>query len=109
MMEKTFWLSYDVSLGSDLDGLYRWLDEHQAEECGFGVATFKRVVETNDPATELRESLKQRIQFGKNDRIYMIWKEDHTGRNRGEFIIGGRKGAPWKGYALQAQMADFSE
>lgn len=105
-MEKTFWLSYDISLGSDIDSLYRWLDARDAEECGFGIATFKQALHTNDPATEVQELLSQQVKFSRNDRVYLIWKDDETGRNRGKFIIGHRKGAPWKGYAFRGETID---
>jgi hypothetical protein len=37
-MNKALWLSYDLGVKGDYEGLYAWLDDHNAEECGNSVA-----------------------------------------------------------------------
>lgn len=39
MPSKRVWISYDLGVQADYDGLYQWLDEHKARECGDSVAT----------------------------------------------------------------------
>jgi hypothetical protein len=39
-MKKRFWLSYDLGIDGDYDGLYGWLDRIKAIECGDGLASF---------------------------------------------------------------------
>ena len=33
-MNKALWLSYDLGVKGDHEGLDAWLDDHDAEECG---------------------------------------------------------------------------
>lgn len=34
MVTKTIWISYDLGVGGDYEGLYAWLDNNEATECG---------------------------------------------------------------------------
>lgn len=93
---KTFWLSYDLGLKGDYEGLYQWLDEHRAKECGSALAVFK--LETDgDFVKNITDELKRVVQFKSDDRVYLIWRDGKL--NKGKFIVGGRKRAPWEGYA----------
>ena len=38
MSKARFWLSYDLGINGDYDGLYRWLDRQGAKECGSSMA-----------------------------------------------------------------------
>ena len=31
---NTVWISYDLGIRGDYEGLYAWLDSHRAKECG---------------------------------------------------------------------------
>lgn len=33
-MESAIWISYDFGVREDYEGIYTWLDEHGAIECG---------------------------------------------------------------------------
>ena len=99
---KTFWLSYDLGLKGDYEGLYQWLDEHQAKECGVALAVFKRNV-GNDFVDSIKSELNEKVQFEKGDRVYLIWRDGKL--NKGKFIVGGRKRAPWEGYASTIENA----
>jgi hypothetical protein len=33
-MNSAVWISYDLGVQADYEGMYAWLDEHQAKECG---------------------------------------------------------------------------
>ena len=94
---KTFWLSYDLGLKGDYEGLYQWLDGHQAKECGNALAVFKRDVSGGTFVEDIKRDLTDSIKFKDSDRIYLIWRDGKL--NKGKFIVGGRKRAPWEGYA----------
>lgn len=102
-MIKTVWLSFDLAVGGDYESLYAWLDNHEAKECGDGLAVFKFETE-GDLLSALKEDLSQQISFSKKDRVYAIWRE--ADKIKGSFLIGKRKFAPWEGYGTRTQAAD---
>lgn len=89
---KRYWLSYDLGLHGDYDTLYGWLDSKEANECGDSVATFQ----SDRTSDELKIELTQLLSKTSKPRIYLI------SSNRGSFIIGKRKSAPWAGYFQDA-------
>lgn len=91
------WLSYDLGVKGDYEGLYSWLDSHNAKECGDGLACIEYTIGVNFPATLVRE-MKRVIEISKRDRVYIIWRRP-PGIVKGMFIFGTRKAAPWTGYA----------
>ena len=98
--KKAVWLSYDFGLKGDYTGLYTWLDEHNAIECGHGIAFLHW--ETKDAAhltDEIENNLKESVKLSKSDRIYVIWKEPTKGKIKGNFINGARRQSPWVGYS----------
>jgi len=97
MNKKLIWISYDLGLKGDYENLYYWLDKHKAKECGSSVAAL--FYEYNDDLIrELTKDLKDNINFSKNDRIYVIFRNEEN-IIKGKFIIGNRKPSPWAGYA----------
>ena len=74
----------------DYTSLYAWLDNHEAKECGEGVATFCSDASREEIANELSEILRDE----PNPRVYIISKA-----NGGRFFLGKRKFPPWKGFA----------
>ena len=104
MMKKSLWLAYDFGIKGDYTGLYTWLDNQNAKECGTGLAYF--IYNYNSTSskfdekaiTQLKEQLKANIQLSKSDRLYLIWKDKENDKIKGEFINGARKQSPWKGY-----------
>lgn len=102
MTDIRIWISYDLGIRGDYEGLYKWLDEHEAVETGNSCASFAMKFSNNDDSTikkELLESLKE--VDTQNTRIYFIRKSLKDGQlnTRGSFLIGGRKSNPWEGYA----------
>jgi hypothetical protein len=81
------WLSFDLGVNGNYEGLYAWLDDHGAKECGDSVATFL----SNSSREEIAEELRGIV--GTRARLYIV--ETHRG---GKFFIGKRKSAPWSGY-----------
>ena len=97
-----FWLSYDLGLRGDYQPLYQWLDEVQAQECGDGVATFV----SENSREKIAKSLKRIAKSG--GRFYLIGK-NKAGKVVGGFISGGRKRAPWAGFAESLAESDEEE
>jgi hypothetical protein len=52
MLKKTIWLSYDLGIRGDYKGLYEWLDNHEAKECGDSVGVL--IYEFNNNLEELK-------------------------------------------------------
>ena len=57
MATKVYWLSYDLGVGGDYDGLYAWLDDHNAKPCGQSVAFFAYSTNRSDIDRALAEEL----------------------------------------------------
>jgi hypothetical protein len=106
MSTKTrVWLSYDLGVSGDYENLYSWLDKNEALECGDSIATFLWEGD-NNIKENIKNSLESVIDFNKNDRIYLIYKNKEKGNSFGSFIVGKRKSNPWKGYSSEPTMDD---
>jgi hypothetical protein len=92
------WLSYDLGLKGDYEGLYAWLANHGAKECGDNVATFLLEDARNVEQSMVMTELLKHVQLGQRDRIYLIWYDEVSKKIRGKFLAGGRKPARWAGY-----------
>lgn len=102
-IKKAIWLSYDLGIGGDYPGLYKWLDNHKAKECGNSVAFFKYKIEEEQLDNLLQilsDDLEKSVELRYGDRLYVIYrKEDVTSCSvKGNFIFGRRKSNPWEGY-----------
>ncbi|MBF0606933.1 MAG: hypothetical protein SFH39_15960 [Candidatus Magnetobacterium sp. LHC-1] len=98
-MKQHIWLIFDLTIYSDYEGMYYWLDTVNAKECGDSTATF--TFEYNsDLVTELTEAVKNHVNLQEKDRIYVIFTTD-DGTLKGRFIFGKRRGAPWAGLAAE--------
>lgn len=93
---QAVWLSYDLGVKGDYEGLYAWLDDHEAKECGDSVAYFEYRY-SKDPLVELTEELKKSLALTNATRLYAIVVDPKTNRSRGRFLIGSRRAAPWVG------------
>ena len=97
MKDKAVWISFDLGIGGDYPGLYRWLANHKAVECGDSVAFFHYSAPDNeDFVNEIRRDLESSLKVDSKTRIYCIRKLN--GKVKGSFIFGSRKGNPWEGY-----------
>jgi len=102
MTKKPVWISFDLGVRGDYEGIYQFLDAHGAKECGdslgFLLFEFKK-----DLLAELKRDLANSVTMDKRTRIYVIFP-DENGVHKGRFITGGRrKRAPWFGYATADQ------
>ena len=99
---KAFWISYDLGLKGDYSGLYTWLDSVKAKECGDSIAFFT-LEDKGNYVEEIKEEILKYTKLGKSDRVYLIFRENKTGKLKGNFLFGGRKRAPWEGYSTEDQ------
>ena len=94
-MESLIWLSFDLGVSGDYEGMYAWLDDHEAKECGSSVAALKFSYE-EDLAASLKTEIENAVALNKRSRVYLIYRAGKT--RKGRYIIGGRRSAPWDGY-----------
>lgn len=99
MVRNTIWISYDLGLRGDYEGIYTWLDQYEAVECGNNLALLKYEL-TENFIKVLKQDLKESIEITKKTRIYIIWHDNETQKMKGRFIFGTRKSPPWSGYAV---------
>ena len=92
--KKRYWLSYGLGLRGNYEMLYSWLDFVGAKECGSSVATF-----TSDLTPSQVERAVVEV-LSAEGRVYLIYRKPN-GNFGGRFIVGGRKRAPWSGFALE--------
>jgi hypothetical protein len=91
------WVSFDLGVKGDYEGMYEWLDSHGASECGDSVACFWYDY-SRDLLTELTEDLMKSVEIDvRKNRIYVIRLVE--GKMKGSFVLGHRRNAPWTGYA----------
>jgi hypothetical protein len=105
-MTTTVWLSFDLGVSGDYDGMYRWLADHNAVECGDGFALVRiDPLEFPKFPDGLLEDIAMDVEIdSKKMRIYIVWK-DHE-QSKGRFIVGNRRQAPWAGYGIQNGQED---
>ncbi|MGA2213235.1 MAG: hypothetical protein ABSH31_08175 [Bryobacteraceae bacterium] len=107
-MKSAVWVSYDFGVQGDYEGMYSWLDEHQAKECGDNLAFLN--YEYAGPLLEaLASDLKRSVEITKRTRIYVIYREQESKKMKGSFIFGGRKAAPWSGFAVASAPSKSDE
>lgn len=101
LSKKSFWLQYDLGLNSNYSGLFRFLDDNHAIECGNGLAYFTYNTQSfpiDVLVFNLTEDIVRNLSPIGQERLYLIWKEDFTNKIKGKFIYGSRKTPPWRGY-----------
>ena len=105
MKTMSVWISYDLGITGDYNGLFQWLDTHKGIECVNNTALIKEFSYKEDFFSELRTDLEKYIKLERSDRIYVIYK-DNDDRIKGKFLVGNRKMAPWTGYAMLEEMTE---
>ena len=99
-MKKAFWLSYDLGIKGDYTGLYTFLDAVDAKECGDSITFFQKDY-GDDFLDSLTNELKKYVKINNTDRIYVVYVDSSTNKTKGKWLFGGRKRAPWEGYAMK--------
>lgn len=98
------WLSFDLGVSGDYEGMYAWLDEKGAKECGDSVASFMFPGDNGDLVASLKSELENEVKLNKRSRIYVVY--NHGGKYKGKFVVGGRKNPPWDGYGIHEDAGD---
>lgn len=107
-IKSAIWVSYDLGVQGDYPGIYAWLDEHQANECGDNLA-FLTYEHSGSLIESLTADLKRSVETTKKTRIYVIYRDQESTRMKGVFVLGGRKAAPWSGFAVATGSANSDE
>ena len=97
-------LSFDLGVSGDYEGMYAWLDDKNAQECGASVASFL-CPDEHDLLTSLKSEIAETVTINKRSRVYVVFKDDQ-GKSKGRFLIGGRQSAPWDGYGRHDETDD---
>lgn len=95
-MQNWIWISFDLGVQGDYEGIYRWLDERSALECGDSLAGLNYEY-SGDLLDQLHDDLKDKININNKTRIYVIRLE--AGKMKGKFIFGARRQPAWTGMA----------
>ena len=66
---------YDLGVNGDYEGMYAWLDNQGAKECGSSVAYFQFTHEGALPAA-LKSEIEGAVALNSRSRIYAIYKKD---------------------------------
>jgi hypothetical protein len=103
MAKHLVWVSFDLGIHGDYEGMYTWLDQHKAKECGDSVACFW-YEHPGDLLQDIKQDLTAKVSFNTNHRVYVIRLED--GKPRGKFILGGRRAPPWAGHAPSEEQGE---
>lgn len=105
-MTRSVFISYDFGIKGDFDNLYKWLDESNAQERGYGLAYIKNfkipeeIKSDGDFFLHIRKLLNSKIKLGGTDRIYMIWGSiEASKKTTSGFLFGKAKQSPWTGFA----------
>jgi hypothetical protein len=95
-MKAFLWMSFDLGVRGDFEGMYEFLDTDQAKECGDSVGIFQYEYK-KDLLAELKKDLEKSVNFDKRSRVYVIYPVPN-GKYKGRFLIGKRKSPPWAGH-----------
>jgi hypothetical protein len=107
-MKWPIWISFDLGVRGDYQGMYEFLDAHNAKECGDSMA-FLLLENQSGLVAKLKKMLGEYVDFDARSRVYVVFP-DSSGKYKGRFIKGSRKQAPWTGYAtLESDEEDSGE
>jgi len=106
-MELSVWISYDLGIKGDFNGLYQWLDSHGGIECGNSTAFIKFEYQNNF-LSEIKSDIEKSVDIKSTDRIYIIYKDSEKNKTVGKFLLGNRKASPWTGYAPSGEATEDS-
>jgi len=69
----------------DYEGIYEFLDTHEAKECGDSIATL-RYDYKSDLLAELKKDLSRSVKVDRKSRVYVIYPDD-KGSYKGRFLM----------------------
>ena len=97
-MKSAVWLSHDLGVSGDYQGMCSWLENQEARECGSSLAFLKSYEFEDDHLERLRADIGEAVSLNRRSRIYMVFHGRHDGRPRGRYVVGRRKAPPWTGF-----------
>jgi hypothetical protein len=100
-LKSAIWFSFDLGVQGDYEGLYAWLDGNEAIECGDSLA-FLNYRYSGPLLDSLTSDLRKSVSITNRTRIYVIYRDRDSKKMKGTFILGGRRAAPWSGFAVAA-------
>ncbi len=65
MAKTAIWLSFDLGVRGDYKGLYHWLDQHDAKECGDSFVFIGNYEYETDLFSELEQDLVSTVEITK--------------------------------------------
>jgi len=95
-MKSFIWMSFDLGVRGDFEGMYGFLDAHNAKECGDSVGVFWYEYK-KDLIGDLKKDLQASMSLDRRSRVYVVYQSS-KGKHIGKFIIGKRKAPPWAGF-----------
>lgn len=107
-MKSGLWIYFDLGINGDYEGMYTWLDQHNAQACGENLA-FVRYEAEGDLFEALKADLIDAVAVEGRNHIYVVCR-DEVDNVVGRFLIGKRLKAPWAGYAVSEvpEAADYA-
>lgn len=100
---KKIWLSYDLGIPGDYDGLFAMLDELEAKECGLNVAVFDAPLDADEEPegvlSWLDRYVREHVSLDDSSRIYVIFRAPTGDKVLGHWLVGKRRPARWAGHA----------
>jgi hypothetical protein len=98
-MKCAIWISFDLGVKGDYEGMYMLLDSLEAKECGDSAAFFNFNYE-GDLVSALKGAIDEHVTLDRRSRIYAVFPGE-DGKYKGRFLVGRRKRPAWAGYAAQ--------
>lgn len=103
-MKNFVWVSFDLGVKGDYEGMYAWLAKRGAKECGDSLACFW-YDHPGDLLQSMKDDLNASIELdAKKSRIYLVRLV--KGKMRGSFIFGHRRIPPWAAFAEAGEQLD---
>jgi hypothetical protein len=107
-MKQAIWLSFDLGVTGDYEGIYTWLADHDAVECGDSLA-FLRYEKRGDLLEDLKKDLENAVEINGKTRIYVIYRSEDDDKMKGKFLFGKHKQASWTGYGTSKEETSDEE
>jgi len=108
MMKHFVWISFDLGVKGDYEGMYAWLDSKGAKECGDSLACLRYEHESNDLLEDVKKDLNANVEFDeKKSRVYVIRLV--KGKMKGSFIFGRRRNPPCAGFGGAGEDAEDTD
>jgi hypothetical protein len=99
-MKSRIWISYDLGVRGDYEGMYVFLDSLEAKECGDSTSSCVFPY-SKDLLAELKAAIKKHVTLSSSRaRVYVIYPSP-GGKYKGKFLFGRRRAPVWAGYSGQ--------